>query len=1127
MKKKSLLLVVVLVFSVAALTGAACWLNVSGAPNQSAAQQKREELYRLNNLGVALMEQYKHEDAVKQFKLALESDADFAIARINLAMADYFLNDAKAAVTEAQAALKVSPTSLHAQYVLGAAYKKDRLYDEAIAAFNKVLAVDAKDPYTNIQIGQIYSSKQQYTQAAEVFRRAMDAEPYNATAVYSLAQAMIRSGNQAEGQKLLTQFQKLKASGYSTTLGLTYGEQGKYAEAVVSTGAEADLISKDAATVKFVDAAAGLNVKTTAKPLSTELGRKLTKVEFNEDTKRELVSVFSSNVALGDYDGDGKLDLLVSGVDSNKPFIKLFHNDGGKFSDVTDKAKLTTTGFVSGAVFGDFDNDGKTDLAVFGYQTLAVWKNNGDGSFSDVTEKSGLPKTTAWTMTAAWVDADHDGDLDLFVGNFADLSQFPAKDSATFPDDFAGEENRLFQNNGNGTFTDITAKTGLAGGKNKTTAVVPTDFNNQRDIDFFVVNYGSPAQLFSNQRDGSFKEIAASVGINFSGKALGVGAGDLNKDNFIDFYLPGADGEDVSFFSDGKGAFARGGDGATGRRGESLAAQITDFDNDGLLDVVTQTAAGVRLRRWLGDKFADAPNSQLPTPNSRSFALGDFTSDGGIDLIGFNNDGGIVALKSEGFGKNFARIQLAGKTSNRSAIGTKAELRSGSLRQKLEVYSTSPAVASAGVTFGLGYRTSVDALTMFWPAGIMQSELAIKPGDNQVDELDRKGTSCPLLYAWNGSEYNGVLSMRMNNQLEEVIFFDQTKLLAVDHPDDTEIYPNERLMPGPPYPEFKIYSVKAPRPPVRATDDKGKDILPLIKDIDRRYPEDFEKLRFKGYAREHAMELDLGNVTNAKQVLLLLTAWIDYADSTANLAAAQAGVEIIPPYVQVKNDRSQWQTVIPQMGFPAGLPKTMTVDLTGKFLCSDSRVRIVTSMRIYWDQILVDASGGNAPVKVTTLDPMTANLHWRGFPREYSPDGRKPLIYDYRTIEPFAPWKAHLGNYTRFGDVLGLLTAADDMYVVTRNGDEIQLDFDARRLPPLPSGWKRTYLVFADGFGKDMDLNSARPETVGELPYHKMKSYPYSPGDAYPNDKRHQDYLERYNTRTIGNQTQAAWRGVK
>ena len=152
---------------------------------------------------------------------------------------------------------------------------------------------------------------------------------------------------------------------------------------------------------------------------------------------------------------------------------------------------------------------------------------------------------------------------------------------------------------------------------------------------------------------------------------------------------------------------------------------------------------------------------------------------------------------------------------------------------------------------------------------------------------------------------------------------------------------------------------------------------------------------------------------------------------------------------------------------------------------------------------------------MTTLEPVAADLRWRGFPREYSPDGRKPLVYDYGRIEPAAPWKAHAGNYTRFGDVRELLLVPDDMYVITRNGDEVQLDFDARKLPPLRPGWARTFFVYADGFGKDMDINSARPDTVGPLPFHKMSAYPYPAAEHYPADERHRQYQEKYNTRTV------------
>ena len=277
----------------------------------------------------------------------------------------------------------------------------------------------------------------------------------------------------------------------------------------------------------------------------------------------------------------------------------------------------------------------------------------------------------------------------------------------------------------------------------------------------------------------------------------------------------------------------------------------------------------------------------------------------------------------------------------------------------------------------------------------------------------------------------------------------------------------------------------------------------------------FRPLPFKGYAEEHDLLLDLGDLEDAGQVVLLLDGWIDYADSTSNLAASQAGVSLMPPRLDARRPGGAWRTVLPSMGFPAGLPKTMTVDLTGLLRPGENEIRIRTSMRIYWDRARIATAGAGEPVRVTRLDPSAATLRFLGYPREFSPDGLMPRIYDYSQIGLTAPWKAHAGAYTRFGDVRGLLLKVDDRYVVTRHGDEIALSFDAAAAPPLPAGWTRDFLLYVDGFGKDMDPNSARPDAVGPLPFHAMPSYPY-PAEADPaSDPAWISYLDRYNTRIV------------
>jgi hypothetical protein len=362
-------------------------------------------------------------------------------------------------------------------------------------------------------------------------------------------------------------------------------------------------------------------------------------------------------------------------------------------------------------------------------------------------------------------------------------------------------------------------------------------------------------------------------------------------------------------------------------------------------------------------------------------------------------------------------------------------------------------------------------------------------------------------------EHDGRFEIRVTNELEEALFLDKLKLLAIAHPPETEVYPNEGLG-NPSASRLKIYATQNARPPLSAVDDKGNDVLERIWKIDRRYPDNFKLQRIRGYAEEHALTLDLGK-TDAKRILLLMNGWTDYAFSSDNVAAAQSGMSLRPPALQVKDSRGRWKTVIEDIGIPVGRPQTVTVDLIGKFLSADREVRIVTNMRIYWDEILVDASGGDFPTRIETLEPTIADLRWRGFSFETTPDGREPFGYDYEKISPASPWKTMPGRYTREGDVRELLRSVDDMFVVARPGDEISIAFDANGLEPLPNGWTRTFLLYADGFSKEMDINSASPDQLSPMPFHAMKNYPYQLPEAYPLTPEREKYLETYNTRVV------------
>ncbi|MDP9170754.1 MAG: VCBS repeat-containing protein, partial [Acidobacteriota bacterium] len=670
--------------------------------------------------------------------------------------------------------------------------------------------------------------------------------------------------------------------------------------------------------------------------------------------------------------------------------------------------------------------------------------------------------------------------------------------------------------------------------------VAAGDFDNDGLIDLCVLTAAGP-HLYRNT-GGKFTAFAADLPQRRFDRAVWM---DYDHDYDLDLVLLGP--ASVLLRNQGSAGFVNRTADFPFVNGHVTEARKRRFEPDSKafdLTVFYADHTVFNFRDQLGGHYkAEAASSETPRDLTQLDA--DFDGDGKVDRARITPDGFVHLFHNQTRSdRHWIRVQLTGVKSLKLGQDAEVEIKAGELYRK-QMYEGVP------LTFDVGSHAQVDVVRITWMNGLIQNETKqLSNKSYKYEEAQRLSGSCPMIWTWNGhgfefitdvlgvaplgasdgdgsffpvdhDEYvsipgkalvpvNGSYEVRVTEELSEVSYLDQVRLYAVDHPAGTEIFTNEKFK-SPPYPEFRFFGVKRRIYPVTARDEKGRDVLPAILKTDGRYPDEFARTEL-GVAEPHTLELDFGNAAPSGHAVLLLHGWVDWPDGSTFRAASQVSkAGLLMPSLQMQDASGQWQTVNADMGMPAGKPKTIAVDL--KFLSAGRKVRLVTNLCVYWDEIFLSEEGGSPQVTQTMMRLNTADLHFRGFSESHIDELRKqPDTYNYGKVSTTSFWNPTAGFYTRYGAVDELLRDVDDRLVVMGSGDEVTLHF-ATVLPPLPHGWTRDYLMKVDGWAKDRDANTAFATTVEPLPFHGMTVYPYPNTEHFPNDAIHQKYRREYNTR--------------
>lgn len=1063
-----------------------------------------EQFTRLTNLGKSQYEAGDAGKAIDLFRQALALNPALPEAQLNLANAYLLANQSEQAIRQARQILEADRASAAAHYIIGCAHLRLGQTEEALKSLQQSHRLDPAVTALNFQIALAHERLGQTPEAMAQLQTVTEFEPEHPAAHYRLSQLLQKLGRKEEAAAALAAHQAVLAKQRNAPSDAGAFERCKHTQARVVFQLEEPL--PEGIKVTFSD---------------------------NKNIAHASGAAYHGPMAAIDLAHDGRNSLFVC---DGAGFRLLVQSNGMLVPAGTYLPGLPDATYRQG-LSGDLQNDRTEDVVMLSDKGCQVFKFTTNGQITDVTSAAGLGKVAA--ADGVLMDFDYTGKLGLVA--------LPAD----------GQGVRVFRNLSSTFamyFSEQNVTSGLPAEVTGVSHLLIEDWNNDEMMDVMLTRAGQAPLVFARQRGGPF--AATNLDGTLPASAI-IASADFNNDGRPDLVAAGVDKLEFNFA--GHRTPLR----LPLEKFKAAGLTVIDFDNDGWRDLVV-FGDGLRAWRNLGRAGFREVTATLGFDKTiqgkvKFVTAADFDSDCDTDMVIAVEETGLQFLRNDGGSAHRQlKLRLVGNRSNASGLGVRFEVTAGGLRSW-------HAAGRLPIEIGVGRHKQVDSVSVRWFDGfINHDDIKVDRCDVlALDEIEKPTGSCPYLFAWDGTRFRFVtdllgaapLGLRLSDtrfidadpveivrigdeatfppragrhvlqiteELREVFYLDEAKLMVVDHPAGTEVHSTSKLVPGKPFPAHGLLTLHQRQPLRSAVNHDGADVAAALAEVDGRMvsPTKLRERQLRGLAEPHRVMLDFGPLDPTRPLVLALTGWLRFGGGMANVGAALTPELPFPfPTLEAEIPKpggpAVWQKIEVVVGAPAGKTKTILTELTGKLPPGSRRLRVSSAFEVHWDRIALFDRRDSNQTRVVTVTATKSDLHWRGY-SEFAPGPwTQPLTPDYTNAQPTANWTiTPAGWCTRYGAVDELIGERDNALVLINGGDELTLEFATDQLPPKPAGTVRDFFLVTAGWDKDADFHCELGSQVEPLPWHGMDSQRYGREvrPAFPND----DWMKRYNTRWVG-----------